>query len=166
MNRRLRENIASLTEHRCSEEAAAPLSHRISDTVTAFAGSMNFVLLHLVLFGSWIGINVGLIPGAPRFDPSLVILAMAASVEAIFLSTFVLISQNRMMTTADQRADLDLHISLLTEHELTRMASLLERVAQRLDVPVADPEFEEIKRDVAPTQVIEAIENANEQAKP
>lgn len=49
-------------------------------------------------------------PGVPRFDPSFVVLAMVASVEAIFLSTFVLISQNRMSAAADKRADLDLHI--------------------------------------------------------
>jgi uncharacterized membrane protein len=162
MNRTLRENIAALTEQRRQKKAAAPLSDRISDRVTAFAGSMRFVVLHLLLFGSWIGINTGLIPGLPRFDPTLVVLAMAASVEAIFLSTFVLISQNRMMEAADQRADLDLHISLLTEHELTRMAGLLERIAMRLDVPVADPEFEEIKRDVAATQVLAAIQEADE----
>jgi uncharacterized membrane protein len=56
-------------------------------------------------------------------------LAMAASVEAIFLSTFILISQNRMQRLADRRAELDLQISLLTEHELTRAIQLLDEVA-------------------------------------
>ena len=75
------------------------------------------------------------------WDPSFVILAMWASVEAIFLSTFVLIAQNRMSAAADKRADLDLQISLLAEHEITKLASLLEAVAQRLEVPV-DPHGE------------------------
>ena len=64
-----------------------------------------------------------LIPGVPRWDPSFVVLAMMASVEAIFLSTFVLISQNRMAAAADKRADLDLQISLLAEHEVTKLVT-------------------------------------------
>jgi uncharacterized membrane protein len=59
-----------------------------------------------------------LIPGIPQFDPSFVILAMAASVDAIFLSIFVLISQNRMAAAADKRAELDLQINLLSEHDI------------------------------------------------
>ena len=80
---------------------------------------MRFVYLHLALFGGWIIVNLGLIPGLRPFDPSFVVLAMVASVEAIFLSTFVLISQNRMAAAADRRADLDLQVSLLAEHEIT-----------------------------------------------
>ena len=64
-------------------------------------------------------------PGAASTPP----LAMVASVEAIFLSTFVLITQNRMAAAADRRADLDLQISLLTEHELTKLATLLTDMA-------------------------------------
>jgi hypothetical protein len=73
---------------------------------------MAFVYLHLSLFGFWIIANLGWIPAVPRWDESFVVLAMIASVEAIFLSTFVLISQNRMAAAADKRADLDLQINL------------------------------------------------------
>ena len=83
---------------------------------------------------------------------------MVASVEAIFLSTFVLISQNRMAALADRRADLDLHISLLTEHELTRLAALIDRIALKLDVPVDRDEFTEIEQDVEAVEVLEAID--------
>jgi uncharacterized membrane protein len=87
-----------------------------------------------------------------------VILAMAASVEAIFLSTFVLISQNRTAAAADKRADLDLHISLLTEHELTKLAEVMTAIAARLNVPLASPaEIDEIKKDVAPEAVLDEI---------
>jgi uncharacterized membrane protein len=102
--------------------------------VTRFTGSMTFVVIHLVLFGFWIVANIGWIPGVPQWDPTFVVLAMWASVEAIFLSTFVLISQNRMAAQADKRADLDLQISLLTEHEITKLATLLAAVAETLDV--------------------------------
>ena len=158
LNSALRQNIETLTARAHAEAAAAPLSHRIADRITAFTGSMLFVLLHVVIFGVWILANVTGLPAIPRFDPSLVILAMAASVEAIFLSTFVLISQNRMAETAKRSADLDLHISLLAEHELTRVAVLLERVAERVGVEMSDLELAEVKADIEPEAVLDALE--------
>ncbi len=124
---------------------------------------MLFVYLHLALFGGWIAINLGLVPGVPRFDESLVILAMAASVEAIFLSTFVLISQNRMAAEANERAELDLQISLLAEHELTHLGKLLAEIAERVGVPGSQhAELKEVTSAIAPEAVADAI--AAEQA--
>ncbi|MDT8757693.1 DUF1003 domain-containing protein [Sphingomonas psychrotolerans] len=154
----LRDNIAELTARQRAEAQSAPLSDRIADRITGFTGSMLFVALHLLVFGLWIAINLGAVPVVPRFDPSFVVLAMVASVEAIFLSTFVLISQNRMAAAADRRADLDLHVNLLAEHELTKLAELVERIAVRLDVPVDDPQFSEIRKDIEPTQVLDALD--------
>ena len=91
---------------------------------------MGFVYLHLSVFGVWILINLGLVPGLGLFDPSFVILAMVASVEAIFLSTFVLISQNRMAASDAKRAELDLQISLLAEHEITKLVALVSAIRQ------------------------------------
>jgi len=80
-------------------------------------------------------------------------------VEAIFLSTFVLISQNRMSAAADKRADLDLQISLLAEHELTKLATVVDAMAKHLGVKTdVDPELDEIKQDVAPEAVLDEIE--------
>lgn len=159
LNSSLRRNIEALARRREQEAAAATREERIAEAITSFTGSMRFVYLHLVLYGAWILLNLGIIPGLPKFDPSFVILAMAASVEAIFLSTFVLISQNRTAAAADKRADLDLQISLLTEHELTKLAQVVDAIAQRLDVTEArDPEFKETERDVAPEAVLDAIE--------
>lgn len=154
----LRDNIEALTARQRIEAERAPRSDRIADRITGFTGSMTFVVLHLIGFGGWIAVNLGLVPGVPRFDPSFVVLAMVASVEAIFLSTFVLISQNRMAAAADRRADLDLHVNLLAEHELTKLAQLVERIAARLEVPTDDPEFQEIREDVQPVQVLEALD--------
>lgn len=153
----LRENIAALSEREAAESARAPRSEHLARAITAFSGSMTFVWLHVAVVAAWIGVNIGWLPG-PRFDPSFVILASAASVEAIFLSTFVLISQNRMAALADRRANLDLHISLLAEHELTRMAELLHRVAERLEVPVDRAELAEIEQDVVAGEVLDEIE--------
>jgi uncharacterized membrane protein len=120
---------------------------------------MTFVYIHLAFYGAWILVNLGLIRGVPKFDPSFVVLAMEASVEAIFLSTFVLISQNRMAAAADKRADLDLQISLLTEHELTKLSELVVQIAKRLEIQTdADPELQEVQQDVAPEAVLDEIE--------
>jgi uncharacterized membrane protein len=84
---------------------------------------------------------------------------MVASVEAIFLSTFVLITQNRMAALADKRADLDLQISLLAEHEITRLISLVTAIAERLELDAArNPELAELSQDVAPERVMEKME--------
>jgi uncharacterized membrane protein len=154
----LRDNIATLAEREREERARARWSERLACRITTFTGSMAFVWLHVAIVAAWIATNLGWVPGAPRFDSTFVVLAMAASVEAIFLSTFVLISQNRMAALADRRADLDLHISLLTEHELTRLVALVDRIAQRLDLPVDHEELSEIERDVEAVEVLETID--------
>src|SRR5947199_332143 len=121
LNTALARNIAALERRRRDDAASAPLEERVAAAITRFSGSMPFVYLHLAAYGAWIVVNLGWVPGAPRFDPTFVVLAMIASVEAIFLSTFVLITQNRMAAAADKRAELDLQISLLAEHEVTKI---------------------------------------------
>jgi uncharacterized membrane protein len=103
----LERNIQTLSERRKREERQATIQEKIAEMITRFTGSMLFVYIHLVIFGFWIIANLGWIAGVPQWDEPFVVLAMGASVEAIFLSTFVLISQNRMQAAADKRADLD-----------------------------------------------------------
>jgi len=156
----LERNIDALVERQKETAARATLEERIAEGVTRFTGSMLFVYIHLCLFGFWILANIGFIPGVPRWDESLVVLAMIASVEAIFLSTFVLISQNRMAAVADKRADLNLQISLLTEHETTKLIAIVSEIAKRLDVDASlGGEVEELKRDVAPEAVLDRLES-------
>ena len=152
-------NIDILKRRRDQEEAAASFQDQLAAAITRFTGSMAFVYLHLVLFGSWIIVNLGLLSFIPQFDPSFVVLAMVASVEAIFLSTFVLISQNRMAAAADKRADLDLQINLLAEHEVTKLITIVSAIADRLNISTnIDAEVEELKQDVAPEAVLDEIE--------
>jgi uncharacterized membrane protein len=160
----LERNLQALVDRRRAEEARKGLQERAADRITAFTGSMTFVWLHVVYFGGWILWNLPFSP-LPRFDSSLVVLAMAASVEAIFLSTFVLISQNRMAAAADRRADLDLQISLLAEHEVTRLIRMVKAIGDRLGIEEASaPELRELQRDVAPEQVLDRIEDVEEAA--
>ena len=110
----------------------------------------------------WVAVNAGLVPSVPRFDPTFVILATVASLEAIFLPTFVLISQNRAAKAADRRADLDLQINLLTEHEVTRLLALTSAIADRLSVEASrDPALQELQRDVAPEAVLDTLEKTD-----
>ena len=79
------------------------LSNRAADSITTFAGSMVFVYVHVVWFGIWMAINLGLFGKSAEFDKfPFGLLTMAVSLEAIFLSTFVMISQNR----ADEKRQL------------------------------------------------------------
>ena len=151
-------NIQVLLDRRKTNDANRSRQEKIADAITGFTGSMKFVWLHLILFGSWIVINLGWV-GIPPFDPSFVVLAMVASVEAIFLSTFILISQNRMMILADKRADLDLQVSLLAEHEITHLVKMVSEIARKMDIAEGhNPALEELKRDIPPEQVLDSIE--------
>ena len=151
-------NIEALLEKRQEAEQKRSFQERLADRVTTFTGSLLSVYLHLLIFGGWIAVNTGVMP-VKKFDPTLVILAMAASVEAIFLSTFVLISQNRMQGLADERADLNLHISLLAEHEITQLMKLASLIADRLGVSSSElPSIAELKQEVKPEKVIETLE--------
>jgi uncharacterized membrane protein len=151
-------NIEALLVHRQAEERDSSWQDKLAQVITRFTGSMTFVVLHLVAYGLWIAINVGWIPGVPRFDPTFVILAMEASVEAIFLSTFILITQNRMMASAAQRSDLDLQISLLSEHEVTQLIHLVREMAKQMGIEAADdPELNELSEDVHPERVLQTM---------
>ncbi len=158
LSRVLAKNIDALLAAREEEVRQRTLADRVSDAITGFTGSMRFVLIHAVLFSVWIVWNLGLLPGLAPFDPTFVVLAMLASVEAIFLSTFVLISQNRMQALAERRAELDLQISLLAEHEVTKLVSLLDAVARKVGVETrTDLDLQDAKRDVDPNDVLAAI---------
>jgi uncharacterized membrane protein len=159
LNSSLRRNIEALRRRREEEDARANFEQRLASAITRFSGSMNFVFVHLALYGFWIVANLGWIPALRAWDPTFVILAMVASVEAIFLSTFILITQNRMAAAADRRAELDLQVSLLAEAEITKLVELVARIAERMDVPEAEQhEVQEMKRMVAPEAVLDAIE--------
>ena len=89
---------------------------RIADAITTFAGSMNFVYLHSIWFVVWIALNLGILGAALAFDKfPFGLLTMIVSLEAIFLSTFVMISQNRQAARADVRAKLDFETNLRAE---------------------------------------------------
>jgi uncharacterized membrane protein len=164
LNSALRRNIDALRRRRAGEEQRAALDEKVARAITRFAGSMRFVYVHALVYGAWIAANLGWIPAVRPWDPSFVVLAMVASVEAIFLSTFILITQNRMAAAADRRAELDLQVSLLAEAEITKLVELVSMIAERMNVSTSEQhEIEEMKQRVAPEAVLDAIEETEAQ---
>ena len=161
LNTALYRNIDALKRRHDAELRDAGRHERMAQRISSFVGSFAFIYIHLALFSFWIVANLGWIPGVRRWDPQFVVLGMAASVEAIFLSTFVLITQNRMADIQGRRAALDLQVSLLAEHEVTRLIRQTSAIADKLGVHLPD-DVEELKRDIAPEAVLDAIQQAEQ----
>ena len=155
----VKRNIDILRQRHEREQQKTSREEKIANTITRLSGSMPFVYGHAALVGLWVLWNVGWIPGLKPFDPTFVILATTASVEAIFLSTFVLISQNRVAVQTSRRDELELHMTLLAERETTRLLSLMLAVAKKLDVAeMHDPELDELQKTVEPEEILDHIE--------
>ena len=105
LNSVIRRNIETLRQKRAEDERLASGKDRLARRISRIAGSIGFVIFHGLVVVTWIVVNAGLVPLASPFDPTFVILATTASVEALFLSTFILISQNRAAEIADRRVD-------------------------------------------------------------
>ena len=110
---------------------------KVADWIAEFSGSISFLVLHIVLFTVWIVVNLGWVPGVPIFDPfPYGLLTMAVSLEAIFLSVFVLLSQNRQVAKDRIRSDIEYEVNLKAELEVAHLHEkvdhLTAEVARRL----------------------------------
>ena len=168
----IRKNIEAIAEMQRRDVEARTPRERVSDLITQFSGSMAFVYLHVVWFGVWILLNINLIHlrYISEFDPfPFGLLTMVVSLEAIFLSTFVLISQNRMAGLSEKRAELDLQVNMLAEQKSAKTLELLEHVAQQLDSMSdrfsykTDPEIQALKVSPEPQEVLQVMEEAVEE---
>lgn len=131
-------NIRTILKIRAQNAAERSFQERLADWITQFSGRMSFVYFHALWFGVWLLLNTGWF-GVGPFDPyPYGLLTMVVSLEAIFLATFVLISQNRLSEESDRRADLDLHIGLLTEAELTLTVKMLHAIHDKLGIAHQD----------------------------
>ena len=166
LNRIVEKNIATLHELRQELDSGRSLKDRLADWITSWSGSMSFVVLHVLWFGAWIAINCHWTP-LRHFDPyPFQLLTMIVSLEAIFLATFVLISQNREAEIQSDRNELDLQIDLLAEYELTRVLTLVDAIAAHLGLDVAnDPELADLKQNVAPEAVVKELQHRKEESR-
>lgn len=163
----MRKNISAVVEMQRKITEAKTTGGFIADHITQFAGSMLFVYLHILWFGFWALLNTGMlhIPYVSQFDPfPFPLLTTIVSLEAIFLSTFVLISQNRLAAASEKRAELDLQVNLLAEQKAAKVLDLLDQMTAQLDSMShrfnfkPDPEVKALKVSPEPEEVLEAIE--------
>ncbi len=135
-------------------------AERISDFIVSQAGRVWAIALHLAWFALWIAWNSGRVPGARPFDPFPYMgLSTIVSLEAIFLSLFILVSQNRASRRADERAHLDLQVNLLSEREATKMLQLLQALCAFHGLSAADDaEVTELLRETEPALIARELE--------
>lgn len=147
-----------------------PRHERFADTLTVYIGSMSFLILNLVLFTLWIVANIGVIPGFTPFDPfPFVLLITAVSIEAIILTTIVLMTQNRQSLISSLRNEIDLQVNLLVEREVTKILKLLVDLHKHLGVKSPeDPELEKMLKVTNISYIQRKLEEqlAAEQPKP
>lgn len=152
------------TIFKCEEEEKekrTPMDRAV-DAITAFCGSMAFVWVHAVWFGTWMGYN--LFAGSRGFDPyPFQLLTLVVSLEAIFLSTFILISQNREAVIAERRSHLDLQVNLLAEQENTKTFQILMRIAEKVGASEVgqDEEAVALSKNTKPEELMKEIEEAH-----
>ena len=142
------QNIETISKLEHAEIERRSTSEKISEAFTRFMGSMTFVVLHLIWLGIWFAWNLGAF-GLEPFDPfPFGILTLIVSTEGVFLAIFVLISQNRMGRLANQRAHLNLQISLLAEQETTKILQRLKTIADHLEIreTARDEEIERLSQ--------------------
>jgi uncharacterized membrane protein len=154
-----RENVRAM---RRLEELAVEqrtVADRIAEFVAKFCGSIAFVWIHVAIFGAWILWNV--LPALPHFDPyPFTFLTLCVSLEAIFLSSFILIAQNYEMRVTERRSQLDLQINLLAEQENTKMLQLLDRMAKKMGLyEEDDPEIAVLEQATRPETLARQIED-------
>jgi uncharacterized membrane protein len=148
------------TVARLEQAAASQVSRldRVSDAITRFIGSLPFLMLHLVGIAFWIGWNLSPAP-AGRFDPlPFNLLGVVVSIEAIILSSFILITQNRMQRLADRRAHLELQINMLAEQESTKILEMLTAIQAHLGISTSDEEVAALQQATEPERLMERIE--------
>ena len=153
------DNIAKIVEIERKQRSGRSLGEKISEGIALFAGSMFFVWLHVVFFTVWIGLNQIL---AKPFDPfPYTFLTLVVSLEAIFLSTFILIAQNHDAALSDRRNHLDLQVNMLAEKENTKMLELLRTIALKLGVDCDDPAMDAMLKPVEPEKIVNEILKAS-----
>jgi uncharacterized membrane protein len=159
-----RHNVQTIVQLEQAAKVQRPRSDQVADVIANFCGSMPFVWAHLIWFAVWIIVDT--VPGIKHFDPfPFNFLTLIVSLEAIFLSTFILISQNHETRLSEKRNQLDLQVNLLTEQENTKMLTLLGRIAEKVGVKIDDdPSLQVLEQATRPEQLVNQIEQATNQS--
>ncbi len=133
---------------------------KLADFMTAFFGSIKFLLFNVFLFIFWILINTNLIKGVPAFDPyPFMLLTTFVSLEAIILAIFVLISQNRSLKVDDIREETHLQINIITEREITKLMKMVVMLLEKQGIDLSqDPELKKMLRSISESEIEKQLE--------
>lgn len=150
------QNIRTIYERQKSERESVSVSQKIMRKIADFAGTITFAVVNAIFFIAWISLNMTIWP----FDPyPFTLLITIVSLESIFLSIIVLISQNELTVEQDRRNNLDLQVNLLLEQESTEIIKVILLMARKMEI---DEEhlaaLEGLAQDTCPEEMLEKIE--------
>ncbi len=153
-------NIDTILELEQEADHGRSLVSRVAHTVGEMVGSVAFAAVHVGAFATWLLLNSGLWPHM-MFDPyPFTLLGTMVSCEAVVLTTFVLIKQNRESERSERRSHLDLQINLLTEQEVTKVLRIVQQLSERAGLAVQrDPELEELMEQTTVRNLAEHLED-------
>src|SRR5450755_115280 len=137
-------------------------SERLADAVGGFSGSPLFIVLHLVLLVAWLLINSGKIPSTRPFDPyPFSLLGVIVAVEAVILSSFILMRQNRMMRRGERRDHLNLQVDLLAEKEITKLLQMVRAICGKMGLEkiMADKEIRDLSQNTSIESISQTLED-------
>jgi uncharacterized membrane protein len=157
-------NVKVIAELERAAEQKCSRTDRVASAITGFCGSMSFVMVHVVWFTVWILWNT--VGSSKPIDPyPFSFLTLVVSLEAIFLSTFIMIAENRQGRLSERRTHLDLQINLLSEQENTKMLKLLTAIAKKLDAGEhSDPGVAVLEQATRPEALLQQIDEVAEEA--
>ena len=152
------QNVETVTKLEEEAREQRTSTDRLAEKIAGFCGSMTFVWVHVFWFGGWILLNSS--PGIRHLDPfPFTFLTLIVSLEAIFLSTFILISQNLDGRISERRSHLDLQLNLLSEQENTKMIVMLHAIATKVGADLTEtPHLSALSEETQPERLIEQIE--------
>jgi uncharacterized membrane protein len=161
-SRQSQSHIDSIVRREEQELERRSRSERLADGVGLFAGSIPFVMLHLALLIAWLLVNSGKIPKARPFDPyPFQLLGVIVAVEAVILSSFILMRQNRMMRRGERRDHLNLQIDLLSEKEITKVLQMVRAICGHMGLQniMADKEIRELSEPTSIESLSQTLED-------
>lgn len=143
------------------------LTEKVADEITEMFGSFSFFFWNGIFFFTWIILNINIIPGVLPFDPyPFGLLTMIVSLEAIFLSIFVLLSQNRQAKIADLREEVNLQIDMIAEKEITKLIQMQVILMKSLGIRIeGDEELEDMMRRIDTGRIQAQLEKEEEKNK-
>jgi uncharacterized membrane protein len=159
----IQEHVDLIAKHEQEFLARRTTVERLGDAIASFAGSLAFVVLHIAVFVVWIAVNTLSTLPIRHFDPApYSLLGTFLALEAILLSSFILMRQTRIGRRADERDHLMLQILLLAEKEITAILGMDRQIAGSMGLQkvAKDKEIEQLAQQTSIDDVAQTIKES------